>query len=104
IAYSATQRRNEMGVRLALGATPGRITRLVLAEAGWLLATGLAIGAVLAWLAGRAAASLLFGVRPADPAVLAGAVIGLGAAGLLAALAPARRAAAADPMGALREP
>ncbi|MGH9506588.1 MAG: ADOP family duplicated permease, partial [Terriglobales bacterium] len=97
IAYSAAQRRNEMGVRLALGATPGRITRLVLAEAGWLLATGLAIGAVLAWLAGRAAASLLFGVRPADPAVLAGAVIGLGAAGLLAALAPARRAAAADP-------
>lgn len=104
IAYSAARRRNEMGVRLALGATPGRITRLVLAEAGWLLGIGLGIGAVLAWLAGRAAASLLFGVRPADPAVMAGAVIGLGAAGLLAALAPARRAAAADPMRALREP
>ncbi|MGH9535999.1 MAG: ADOP family duplicated permease [Terriglobales bacterium] len=104
IAYSAARRRSEMGVRLALGATPGRITRLVLTEAGWLLAWGLAIGAVLAWLAGRAVDSLLFGVRPADPVVLAGAVVGLGIAGLLAALAPARHAAAADPMRALREP
>src|SRR5437868_1367935 len=74
IAYMVARRRNEIGVRIALGADRPRVIRLVLREAVVLLAVGLVIGAGLALWAGRAAATLLFGLKPHDPATLAGAV------------------------------
>jgi ABC-type antimicrobial peptide transport system permease subunit len=76
--------------------------RQVLAQALALVAGGLALGIVGALLLGRVLAGLLFGVRPADPLTLAAVALLLGATGLLAALVPARRAAAVDPVTALR--
>ena len=67
IAYMVARRRNEIGVRVALGANRGRVVRLVLREAALLLAVGLAVGTGLALWAGRAAGALLFGLKPYDP-------------------------------------
>jgi predicted permease len=103
ISYMVARRRNEIGVRIALGADRRRVIRLVLREAGLLLAAGLTAGAVLALWAGRAAAALLYGLKPHDPATLAGAVALLTLVALAASYGPARRAAAVDPMEALRE-
>src|SRR5262249_28982342 len=103
ISYMVARRRNEIGVRIALGADRGRVIRLVLREAGLLLAVGLAAGAGLALAAGRTAASLLFGLPPHDPATLAAAMALLGAVALVASYGPARRAASLDPMAALRD-
>lgn len=103
IAYLIVRRRNEIAVRMALGATRAGIVALVLREAALLLGAGLAIGALLAWLAGGTVRSMLYGVRPADARTFAAAIVGLAAAGVLAVLLPARRAAALDPMRLLRE-
>jgi putative ABC transport system permease protein len=103
IAYMVARRRNEIGVRVALGADRGRVIRLVMGEAAVLLAAGVAIGAALALWAGKAAGAMLFGVKPGDPLVLAGAAVLLGTVSLFASYAPARRAARTDPMNALRE-
>jgi putative ABC transport system permease protein len=103
ISYMVARRRNEIGVRIALGATGGDILSLVLREAGTLLLSGLAIGAVLAFLASKAATTLLFGLKPGDPLTMAGAVVGLSAVAAVASFLPARRAAALNPVEALRE-
>jgi putative ABC transport system permease protein len=103
VSYMAVRRRNEIGVRIALGATQGDILSLVLREAGSLLLAGLAIGAVLAFLASKAATALLFGLKPGDPLTLAAAVVGLSAVAAVASFLPARRAAALNPVEALRE-
>jgi ABC-type antimicrobial peptide transport system permease subunit len=102
IAYMVAQRRNEIGVRIALGADQRRVIRLVLREAILLLAFGLTAGAGLALWAGRAAATLLFGLQPHDAIslVVAGAL--LTTIALIASYIPARRAAALNPMAALR--
>ena len=71
ISFMVVRRRNEIGVRMAIGATRRDILVLVLREAGTLLGIGLAIGVVLAVVAGSAARSLLFGLKPTDPATLA---------------------------------
>jgi len=97
------RRRNEIGVRIALGADRARVVRLVLREAGLLLAIGLIIGTGLSLWAGRAASALLFGLKPHDPVTLAGAIAVLAAVALMASYAPARRASRLDPMDALRE-
>ena len=102
IAYMVARRRNEIGVRIALGADHANILRLVLREALLLLAAGLAAGTVIALCAGTAAATLLFGLRPYDPVSLAGAGALLAAVALFASYVPARRAAALDPMATLR--
>ena len=103
IAYMVARRRNEIGIRIALGASRIGVVRLVLREAALLLALGLAVGVGLTLWAGRAAASLLFGLKPDDFATLAGAVVLLAAVALAASYAPARRAARMEPMQALRE-
>jgi predicted permease len=103
IAYTVARRRNEIGVRIALGADRGRVVRLVLREASLLLGIGLAIGTGLALWAGRAASALLFGLKPYDPPTLALAIVLLSAVALLASFRPARRAARMEPMAALRE-
>jgi ABC-type antimicrobial peptide transport system permease subunit len=97
------RRRNEIGVRVALGADRGRVVRLVLREAVLLLALGLAMGTGLALWAGRAAGALLFGLKPYDPQTLVAAVVLLAAVALLASYLPALRASRLQPMTALRE-
>jgi len=103
IAYMVARRRNEIGVRIALGAGRGRVIRLVLRETALLLAVGMAGGILIALWTGRAAVSLLYGLKPYDPVSIAGAVAALAVAGLAAGYAPARRAAGLEPMIALRD-
>ena len=103
ISYMVVRRRNEIGVRMAMGATRRDIVAMILREAGALLGAGLAIGVVLSVAAAHSARSLLFGLRPGDPVTLAIAVAGLSAVAAAASLLPARRAAGLDPMAALRE-
>ena len=102
VAYSVSQRTREIGVRMALGAHRDSIHRMVLREAGRLAIAGIAIGLVFSLCAGSLMRGLLFGVRSWDASVL-GAVAGvLATAALLASYLPARRAAAVNPMDALR--
>ena len=103
VSYMVVRRRNEIGVRIALGASRRDILVLVLREAGTLLAIGLAIGIVLAIGAATFARSLLFGLQPSDPATIAIAAVGLAAVAAAASLLPAHRAATLDPVAALRE-
>jgi ABC-type antimicrobial peptide transport system permease subunit len=102
VAYSVTRRTTEIGVRMALGAKRGDILRLIMRETGTLLAIGAVVGAALAIAGGQAAASLLFRVRPYDPAALVGAVVLLSAIALGASYLPARRATRIEPVAALR--
>ena len=103
IAYMVARRRNEIGVRIALGASRRRVVGLVLGEALLLLSAGLLIGVALAAWAGEAAASLVYGIKPRDPVTLIGATALLAVVALLASVGPARRAASLQPMDALRE-
>ncbi len=102
ISYTVAQRTNEIGIRMALGAQRSGIIRMILGEVAVLIGIGIAIGAALAFAGGRAAGSLLFGLKPHDPLTLALAVMILAAIGLAASFVPARRAANVDPMVALR--
>jgi predicted permease len=102
-SYMVSQRRNEIGIRMALGATRGRILALVMAEAARLLAVGVAIGVFLTLSAAPTARAFLFGLQPRDPLTLAIAVAGLAVVAIMASLLPARRAARVDPMIALRD-
>jgi predicted permease len=102
LAFQVSRRINEIGVRVALGATRGNIVTLVLHEVVLLLLPGCAVGAVAAaWLA-RFAGSLLYGVTPTDPMAFALAIGALAMATLAAGFLPAMRAARVDPMTALR--
>ena len=103
MSYIVTRRRVEIGVRIALGAEPRTVIRMVLAESVTLLALGVAIGVALAIVASRYAASLLYGLTPLDPASFALAISVLGSVSLLAAWFPARRASRLAPTVALRE-
>ena len=103
IAYLVTRRRNEIGIRMALGARRGQVVALVMREAGRLVVIGVAIGTVLALVAGRGAGSLLFGLKPYDPLTLVTAGALLAAIAAVASFLPARRAAKLDPMVALRD-
>ena len=102
MAYTVTRRIREIGIRIALGATRGRVAWLILREVGLLALMGLIIGAPLAYALGRSAESLLFGVKASDPMVFAAASLLLGCVALLGGYLPARRAAKVDPMIALR--
>ena len=102
ISYLVMQRRNEIGIRIALGASRGQVVSMVMREAAILLAIGVIVGAVLSLAAGRTAESLLFGLKSSDPVTLASAAGLLIAIAALASFIPARRAAQLDPMTALR--
>jgi ABC-type antimicrobial peptide transport system permease subunit len=101
-SYSVEVRRQEIGIRIALGADRAGITDLVVHEATSLLMMGAAGGLVMTLIAGRAATGLLYGLRPADPLTLVATLVVLSAIGLIAAYVPARRAAAIDPVSAIR--
>jgi predicted permease len=101
-AHRVVERRHEIGVRLALGATPRGVVRMVLGQALVLLGLGLAIGLGAAWQFGASVKAFLFGTEPADPVVFAVTLVGLGVAGVLAAVGPARRASLVDPIVTLR--
>jgi putative ABC transport system permease protein len=100
LAYIVSQRTQEIGVRLAIGASPADVVRLFLREGVALAAAGLLIGVVSALAAGRVLASLLFGVTTTDPLTFVGVTLALGIAALCASYLPARRVAAVDPMTA----
>ena len=102
IAYSVSRRTREIGVRIALGAQPGAVHRMILREAAWLSGVGIAAGLLLAALAAGFLRKLLFGVSPWDPATMAAIAVLLAVTSLLASIIPARRAAAVDPVDALR--
>ncbi len=101
-AYGVEQRTSEIGVRMALGASRGKVLQMVLRVAFWQVGIGVALGIPAAIGAGYLIASQLFGVTPWDPLMLSGATLMLGLAALMAAVTPARRATRVDPMVALR--
>jgi ABC-type antimicrobial peptide transport system permease subunit len=103
ISYMVARRRNEIGIRMALGAGRASILRMVMGEAGLLLAIGLAAGAILSLMGARAASSLLFGLNARDPLTLALGVAILVIVAAVASYLPAQRAASLDPMQALRD-
>ncbi len=102
MAYTVAERRREFGVRMALGASSGDIARLVLREGAAITLAGTAIGVPAALAFGRLLQKFLFDVRPGDPVVLAIVSGALAVVALGAAYGPARRAARADPVAALR--
>jgi predicted permease len=102
MAYSVSQRTNEIGIRMALGAQPQRVLRMVLGEASWMAAIGVAVGLGIALALGRVVASLLYGVRANDPVTYMISMMLLFLVALGASWLPARRAARVDPMRALR--
>ncbi len=102
VSYSVAQRTQEIGVRLALGATRGDILGLVLLRGFKLAAIGLGIGVALALATTHVLVELLFGIGPADPLTFVSIVLLLGTTVLVASWAPARRASRVDPMVALR--
>jgi predicted permease len=101
-SYDVARRTREIGIRLALGARPLDIFRLVLGDAGRAAAWGLAIGLLLALGVGRLVSGILFGVSPYDPVVLAAGMLTLAAATLLACYVPLKRATGVEPSEALR--
>jgi predicted permease len=102
VSYVVARRKNEIGIRVALGARSGQVIRMVMADMMRLLAPGLAIGIALSLVATQGARSLLFGIRPYDPFTLAGAGAFLAMVAVGASFLPARRAANLDPLAALR--
>lgn len=102
LSYVVSERRTEIGIRMALGARRAQVVREVVAAGMKVVAAGLVVGLGLAWLAAGAAASLLEGANPRDPALYAVVVALLGAAALGANLLPARRASRTEPASAIR--
>jgi predicted permease len=102
MAYLVTQRTREIGIRMALGAQPGDVRRMVLARAAGLMGAGIVIGVAGGLVLTRFVGAFLFRVEPHDPAVFVAATALLLATGLIAAFIPARRASKVDPMLVLR--
>ena len=102
VAYGVSQRRAEFGVRLALGAQPGDVVRLVLGQSMTMIVGGVLAGAALAVPLSSSLRSLLYGVGPGDPTTIAAVAALLVAAGALASYVPARSGTRVDPVTALR--
>src|SRR5262249_2911251 len=102
IAYSVTQRTHEIGVRMAIGAKPSDVMRMVLDEGGRLALAGGALGSAIALAGARLIRGLVFNVSATDPVTFPVVCLGLLGVALLASYIPARRATHVDPMVALR--
>jgi predicted permease len=103
MSYSVARRRHEIGIRMALGAEPGSVMRLVLLNVALVTLAGLVLGAAVSMGTGRFVDTLLFGLVASDTTMIVVAAITLAAAAIVAGYLPARRAARVDPMSALRE-
>jgi len=102
VSYSVTQRTNEIGVRMALGADRLDVVRLILKQGMRLTGIGLVLGLALSFAATRVLAGLLYGIKPGDPLTFAGVSVFLGLVAFISCYLPARRAASIDPMRSLR--
>jgi ABC-type antimicrobial peptide transport system permease subunit len=102
ISYLVTQRLNEIGIRLALGARPGQVLRMVVAQGVRLAALGLVIGFAAALGLTRLMQGMLYGTEPTDPATFAAVVVFLGGIAFFASWMPARRASRIDPASSLK--
>ena len=102
IAYSVSQRTHEFGVRMALGARPADVLRLVINHGMLLTAIGVAVGLATSFGLSRFLTFLLYGISPVDPMTFVGISLGLATTAFIASFIPARRATKVDPMVALR--
>jgi ABC-type antimicrobial peptide transport system permease subunit len=103
MSYNIARRRNEIGIRMALGAEEWRMLRMVLGEVGRLVGVGVIAGLACALAATRLVSTFLYGMKPNDPVTIALAVATMAAVAAVAGYLPARRAARMDPMKALRD-
>ncbi len=102
-SYAVSRQRTEIGIRLALGAAPCGVVRLVLGRVGWLVAAGVTSGMGVSLWAGQFIRAMLFGLEPRDPATMAAAALVLALIGGVAGFVPAWRASRIDPPEVLRE-
>jgi predicted permease len=102
MAYSVANRRNEIGIRLALGAQPRQVRGMILRESTWLAVAGIVVGVGAALLLTRLVKSMLYAIQPYDPTTMTAVILVLLAVALAASWIPARRAAGVQPMEALR--
>jgi ABC-type antimicrobial peptide transport system permease subunit len=102
MAYSVSNRTNEIGIRLALEAQPSEVRGMILRESAWLSVAGIVAGVAAAIALTRAVKSMLYGIQPYDPATLSAGVFLLLMVAIAASWIPARRAAGIQPMQALR--
>ncbi len=103
IAHHVSRRKRDYGIRVALGLAPARVVRQVVGRGAALVGLGIVVGIAASVVLARSLASLLYGVRAADPMALAAATLALLAVGMLAAFVPAWRASRVDPAKVLRE-
>ena len=102
-SYAVSRRRTELGIRMALGAGPTGVVKLVLQRVAILVGVGVIAGTIASWLLARFVATLLYGLQPRDPVTLGAATVVLILIGALAGWIPARRASHIDPARVLRE-
>ena len=102
ISFTVSQRTNEIGIRMAMGAAQSSILRMILRQGLWIISGGVAAGVLLALALSRLVGNFISGVSPYDPLTYIGVTVMLGIVALLACYFPARRATRVDPMVALR--